>query len=142
MAFLLSEKYRLEIHWDRVEKDENYGILYFTNPRFSGPVLKVADKINDIDEIRLDFCSQYTILVKNIYTATFMWEGVIYKDNIIYLKKAVLTYDNDIEGIPTLKDDDYIVIDTRNHENEKHYYNLLYPAYTVSKEHDMYNFRR
>jgi hypothetical protein len=142
MAFLLSEKYRLEIHWGKVEKEDDYGILHFTGAYFSGPALNMADKINDKDEIRLDFCSQYTVLVKNVYIASFLWEGVSYKDKRIYLNKATLVYERDIEGIPTLKNDDYIVIDTKNHENEKHYYNMFYPAYTVSKENEMYNFRR
>jgi len=142
MGFILSERYRLEIHWDSVEKDSEYGILIFRNAYFSGPALNIADKINDKDEIRLDFCSQYTILVKNVYTATFAWEGVTYKDKKIYLNKAVMTYDKDIENIPVLKNDDYIVIDTRNHENEKHYVNMFYTAIAVNKENEMYNFRR
>jgi hypothetical protein len=141
MGFLLSEKYRLEIHWDSVEKDKDYGVLYFRGAYFSGPALNAADKINGKDEIKLDFCSQYTILVKNVYIATFAWEGVTYKDKKIYLNKAVLSYDRDVEGIPTLKNNDYIVIDTRNHENEKHYYNMFYPAFAVNKENEMYNFR-
>jgi hypothetical protein len=139
---LLGEKYKLEIHWDKVEKENNCGILSFTGAYFSGPALKIADKINDKDEIRLDFCSQYTIIVKNVYTATFAWEGIVYKDKRIYLNKAVMTYNKNIEDAPILKNDDYIVIDTRNHENEKHYVNMFYSAFTVSKDKEMYNFRR
>jgi hypothetical protein len=141
MGFVLSEKYRLELHWDKIEKEDSPDVLYFIGAYFSGPALKIADKINDEDEIRLDFCSQYTILVKNVYIATLRWKGVSYKDNRIYLQKSVLTYDKDIKDVPSLKNDDYIVIDTKNHENEKHIYNMYYPAYTINKENDLYSFR-
>lgn len=140
MLFLLSEKYRLELRWAKVIKTNN--VVMFNGAYFMGPVLAIADKLSDKDEINLDFCYQYAVLVKNIYTAVFQWEGVLYSDNKINLHKAMLIYKNDFLNVPVLCDTDYIVIDTKNHENEKHYYNMLYPAFVVNKDGILYNFGR
>jgi len=140
--FLLSEKYRLELHWKKVLRPEA-GIMHLTDAYFSGPALAQADEINPNDTIRLDFCSQMVILVKNVYVADLYWGEVSYnKNNIIGLKSAMIKYDPSIKGIPNLEDKDYLVIDTRDHENEKHLYNLLYPAYVVSRDSELYNYRR
>jgi len=140
MSFILSDRYRLELRWQKAHKKDN--TVVFEGAYFTGPVLAIADKLNDVDEIRLDFCFQYTILVKHIYVATFKWKGVSYKENRIELGEAMLVYDKDVENAPTLKHTDYIVIDTRQHENEKHYYNMFYPAFVVSNENILYKFGR
>lgn len=140
--FLLSEKYRLELHWKKVLRPES-GIMYLTDAYFSGPALAQADKINPNDTIRLDFCSQMTILVKNVYVADLYWGEVSYtRDGKINLKSAVIKYDPSIKGIPNLENRDYLVIDTKDHENEKHLYNLLYPAYVINRDSELYNYRR
>jgi hypothetical protein len=45
-----------------------------------------------------------------------------------------------INVVPKLRNNDYIVIDTENHEDEKHQYNMLYSAYLVGKNGALYNF--
>jgi hypothetical protein len=140
--FLLAEKYRLELHWKKVLRPEA-GIMHLTEAYFSGPALADADKINNNDTIRLDFCSQMIILVKNVYVADLHWGEVVYnKNNTISLKNAMLKYDPNIKGIPNLEAKDYLVIDTSDHENERHLYNLLYPAYVIDRDNEKYNYRR
>lgn len=142
MKFLFSERYRLELHWSKVLRPEA-GIMWLTGAYFSGPVLANAEKINDKDSIKLDFCSQLVILVKNVYVATLSWDKVAYNNNgTVSLKGAKLTYDPELKGIPNLANDDYLIIDTKNHENEKHLYNLLYPTYVLDRDSELYNYRR
>jgi len=139
--FLLSERFRLELHWDKCTHDKA-GEMSFTNAYFSGPVLKQAVELNQSDHITLDFCKQTMVIVNNVYTGTFAWNGIEYKDSNIFLKAAILVYDEDLKDIPKLNDSDYLVIDTRSHENEKHNYNALYPTYVVSRDSELYDYRR
>ena len=138
--FLLSERFRLELHWKKCIHSKA-GEMQFIDAYFSGPVLKQAAKLNDTDHIVLDFCNQTMIVVKNVYTGTFAWNGVEYKDDKIFLKAAILLYDEKLKNIPKLKDSDYLIIDTKNHENAKHNYNSLYPTYVVNKENELYDYR-
>lgn len=142
MKFLLSERYRLELHWKKVIRAED-GIMKLEGAYFSGPALAQADKINNNDTIRLDFCSQLIVLVKNVYVADLKWGEVVYrKDGSILLKDARIEYDTSIKGIPNLEKKDHLVIDTSGHENEKHMYNLLYPTYVVDRDSKLYDYRR
>jgi hypothetical protein len=142
MRFLLSERFRLEVHWDKVLRPKD-GEMHLVGARFEGPALDQADKINDNDTIRLDFCSQLITLVKSIYVADLYWGEVSYdKDKIVGLKDARIEYDPDIRGIPNLNNKDHLIIDTSGHENEKHLYNLLYPTYVVDGDSELYDYRR
>ncbi len=58
--FSVSDRYRLELHWDKVEYKQ--GVCTFTGPYFSGPALQEALKLNHKDHIMLDFFSQYLFL--------------------------------------------------------------------------------
>jgi len=138
--FLLSERFRLEIHWQKCTHSE--GEIHFTGAYFSGPVLKEAVELNQADHITLDFCKQTMIVVDGVYIGTFAWNGIEYSENKIFLKAAVLIYDEELKNIPKLNDTDYLVIDTRSHENEKHNYNALYPTYVVGKDDELYDYRR
>jgi len=140
--FLLSERYKLEINWKKVLRPQS-GVMHLVDAYFSGPALDQAEKINDNDYIQLDFVSQLITLVKSVYIAKLSWGEVLYnKDKTINLKNAIISYDPKIKGIPSLEDKDYLVIDTKNHENEKHVYNMFYPAYVVNKDSGFYNYRR
>jgi hypothetical protein len=142
MGFLLAERYKLEIRWSKVLRPKA-GIMIFEDAKFSGPALKMADPIKSDDSINLDFCSQYAIITKGVYTGRFYWKEAIYnKDGTISLKDARLEYDPSLKGIPNLEDKDHLVIDTRNHENEKHYFNMLYNTYVVNADSELYDFRR
>lgn len=142
MGFLLSERYRLELHWKKVLRPKA-GEMHLTNAYFSGPVLAQADRINNNDTIRLDFCSQLVLLTKAVYVADLKWGEVIYnKAGTITLKNAMIEYDPDLNGIPNLETKDHIVIDTSGHENNKHLYNFLYPTYVVDRDSELYDYRR
>jgi len=142
MKFWLSERFRLELHWSKVLRPKA-GEMYLVDAFFSGPALKQADKINSNDTIRLDFCSQLVILIKSVYVADLYWGEVVYnKDETIGLKNTRIEYDPKIKDIPNLETKDHLVIDTSGHENNKHLYNLLYPAYVVDKASELYNYRR
>jgi len=142
MKFLLSERYRLELHWTKVLRPKT-GIMHLTDAYFSGPALTQADKINEDDSIRLDFCSQLIVMVKSVYVGDLKWGGVVYnKNGTITLKNARIEYDPDIKGIPNLETKDSLVIDTSGHENDKHLYNLLYPAYVIDRDSELYDYRR
>jgi len=110
---------------------------------FSGPVLSIAERIQGNDSINLDFFEQYPIITRNAYVAKFSWGNVIYnKNNTITLKDAIISHDKDLHKVPQLHDNDYIVIDTKNHESEVHHFNLVYRAYVVNENFIMYNFRK
>ena len=142
MKFLLSERFRLELHWKKVLRPKA-GEMYLTEAYFSGPVLAQADKINDNDTIRLDFCSQFIVLTRAVYVGDLKWGEVVYnKNGTITLKNARIEYDADLKDIPNLETKDYLVIDTSGHENEKHLNNLLYPTYAVSADSELYDYRR
>lgn len=142
---LLGERFRLEVHWSKVLRPEA-GIMSLMGAYFSGPALAEASQINSNDYIKLDFCCQLVILVQNVYVGDLKWGEVVYKYKkekpIVGLKDAVITYDLELKNIPNLKNDDYLVIDTSGHENEKHLYNLLYPTYVVNGDNELYNYRR
>ena len=142
MKFLLSERFRLELRWKKVLRPED-GQMHLVGAYFYGPALAQADKINDNDTIRLDFCSQLITLVKSIYVADLYWGEVSYdRDNVVELKHARIESDPSIKGIPNLENKDHLVIDTSGHENEKHLYNLLYPTYVVDGASELYDYRR
>jgi hypothetical protein len=140
--FIFSDRYRLELHWKNVVYEQD-GVCKLGNAYFSGPALVEADKINDNDSIMLDFFQQYLILVDNVYVAKFSWRQIIYnKDNTITLKDAFVTHNTELNKVPKLTDTDFLIIDTENHETEKHPFNLLYKTYVVNTDTQLYKFRR
>lgn len=140
-TFLLSEKYRLEIHWKSVEYIDG-GLFKIKGCYLSGPVLTNAVELQPNDNIVLDFCEQYSAIVTAIYTAKFSWSEVVYKENKIYLEDTFLHYYIDVKDIPMMKNNDYLVIDTSNHEMQTHAFNILYKTYVVDKDNKLYNFRK
>ena len=82
--YMISEKYRLELHWDKLNYRAEGKTCELINARFKGPALSLAAHINPNDHIKLDFCPQYTILIKNYYVATLSWSEVVYnKDHTV-----------------------------------------------------------
>ncbi len=139
--FLLSERYRLELHWNDVKYDQE-GICLLVGAYFSGPVLSSAEKINSNDHIMLDFYSQYVEFVTSVYVAKLSWNEVVYEGKSVFLKNAVLEHDSELNSTPQLKRTDYLVIDTKNHEMETHQYYLVYPTFVISCENDLYKFEK
>lgn len=136
--FMISEKYRLEIHWDKVSYEKN-GIAKIEGCYLSGPVLKEVEQLNEEDSIALDFVKQYVIFVQHYYIAKLSWSGVRHTLEKIFLDNVILENMN-INAVPKMKDDDYIVVDTRNHEDEKHQYQLTYISYLLKSDGSLYVF--
>ena len=125
-------KYRLELRWDKVEYSRE-AVAVLKGAYFTGPVLKDAAQLEDEDQLILDMTAQHIIFViPEYYQATLKWKGVEYKDDKIFLKESWIEgkYINSVE---TLEDNDFILIDCREHEKEKHPFLLVYWA-EVCKE--------
>jgi hypothetical protein len=141
MSYLISEKFRLEIHWqDAVYSQE--GCCELVGAYFSGPALQIAQKINDKDHMMLDLYSQYLTLVKGVYVIKFEWLGVNYSDseNKVFLDKCYLTHTEELNTVPKLKSTDYFVIDTSDHEFSIHKYSLVYKTILIKEDHLRYRF--
>jgi hypothetical protein len=138
----LGERYKLELHWEKAIY-ETKGICKLENATFSGPALSDAEEVQPNDNILLDFYSQYIVLVKNVYVAKLSWGAVKYnKGNTISLMDAKITHDTELNRVPKLKDNDYLVIDTSDHEIAIHMFHLTYKTYVVDDSGEQYNFRK
>lgn len=139
---LLGEKYRLEIHWKKANYEKE-NMCKLEGCYFSGPALTDAEMVQSNDYINLDFCGQYSIITKNVYVAKFSWQQAIYSgDGTIELKDVIMSHDIDFNKVPKLYDNDYIVIDTKDHESDVHHLNLVYKSYLINADSEMYNFRK
>jgi len=140
-SFLLSEMYRLELKWQDLVYEQP-GLCKLTNAYFTGPVLQIAQKINNNDYMMLDFYSQYIQLVNNVYVAKFSWGEVIYSEDgkKVFLKDAVITHSKELNSVPQLKKEDYFVINTSDHTPDKHGNNLVYKTYVISADNTLYRF--
>jgi len=135
---LLGEKFRLEIHWEKA-RYEKKGTAIIEGCYLNGPVLKEVAQLNEKDFIKLDFINQYIMFVKHYYIAKLSWEGVRHTPEKIFLQNVELRNEN-INVLPKLRGDDYIVIDTKNHEDEKHQRYATYTAYLLNNDGTLYNF--
>jgi len=138
MEFSVSEKFRLEIRWQKVIYNQE-GIAEFAGCYLSGPVLKEVAEMEQKDSIALDFGTQYAVFVPNYYVAKLSWEGARHTPNKIYLDNAILK-NRYLNSVPKLNDNDYILVDTKNHEDEKHQYYLSYISYLVKSDGELHNF--
>jgi hypothetical protein len=138
--FILSDRYRLELHWDKVRYNEE-GICNLTNARFLGPALAEAQKLNNEDYILIDFFQQYLKLVRSVYVVKFSWKGVSYDSgDVINLGNAKFEHASELNRVPKLKDTDKLIIDTSNHTVEKHAFNTVYKAYVLGNDRELYRF--
>lgn len=119
----IANKYRLELHWDRIEYDEELALP--KGAYFSGPVLKEAAQIQPDDELILDMTNQHLVFIPDYYQATMKWKEVDYKQDRVFLKDVTIRGKH-VNSIETLKDTDWIIIDCSQHEQEKHPYHLVY----------------
>ena len=140
MKFRISEKYRLEIYWGKVVYEQE-GIAKLEECYLSGPALKEVEEINQKDHIDLDFTKQYIVFVPSYYVARLSWNGAKQASNRIYLKDVSLE-NKHINSVPNLNHDDFIVIDTKDHEDERHEHHLTYSSYLIKSDGDLYKFRR
>lgn len=137
--FLISERFRLELHWNKVVYSKD-GVADFKGCYFSGPILSDISSIQPNDSIKLDFGKQYSKLVSSYYIAELSWGEINITDRRIILRDAILI-NKHINSVPKLRNDDYIVIDTANHEDTKHPMHINYTAYLLNVDGTLYNFR-
>ena len=137
--FSISERYKLEIHWQGVKHDKD--VVFLSGCFLSGPVIKDLDKLNEIDYIKLDFSNAYIVFVKDFYVATFSWSGTKNVDNKILLDNVTIK-NKHLNSVPKLNSDDYIVVDCENHENEKHQQFMSYDAYLIRQDNERYAFAK
>lgn len=136
--FSISEKFRLDIRWNKVTYEQE-GTAKLLGCCISGPAVKEVANINQSDYMKLDFGNQYLVFVPYFYIAVFSWNGVRQTPEKIYLDNVVLTNEN-VNSVPKLMNDDYIVVDTDDHEDEKHQYALVYKSYLIRFDGEKYNF--
>ncbi len=137
--FSFGEKYRLEVHWQQTSYDE--GCVKLDGCELKGPVLTELTQLEIKDAILLDFISQYISLLPQYYIAKLSWKGVTYKEGAIALDNVIIDSDH-INSLPTLNDNDFLVIDTSNHEDEKHNYSINYRTYVIKPDGAKYNFNK
>jgi hypothetical protein len=119
-------KYRLELHWDSVEySGDDEATL--RGAYFSGPVLSDAAQIAEDDQLILDMTKQHAILaaMEDYYQAVLKWKGVDYKDDKVFLKEAYVR-GKYVNALEKLENDDWILIDCREHEEANHPFLLVY----------------
>ena len=139
MGFSISEKYRLELHWSKVKYNRDQ-IATLDGCYFSGPVLREVWQLNQKDYIDLDFAGQYIIFVDSYYVARLSWNSVNHTPDKIFLGKVALKNLN-LNSVPKLNNNDYIVIDTQDHEDYKHKFNMVYPSYLIRDDGQQYDFK-
>lgn len=128
----IREKYKLNLFWRGTEKPIN-DTCKLSGSYFSGPVLKIAKKINNKDSIVIDLTPQYNKILSNHYFIELSWEDTRYIDDKVYLINAKLKGDL-VNEISNLSNSDYILIDTEKHEEKIHIYNLVYKGMVMTKE--------
>jgi hypothetical protein len=138
--FLLGEKYRLDLKWNKVIYTDNVCSLIGAN--FSGPALAFAEQIGSNDSIQLDFFKQYCIIVDNVYIGKLSWGEVEYKNNVVYLKDCTLKHTSEINKVPQLANNDVLVIDCKDHEAELHSFYPTYKTYVINEDTQVYTFEK
>jgi len=138
MGFRVAEKFRLEVHWNKIVYEQNE-VAKILGCYLSGPAVKEAAKMNEVDSISLDFANQYIVLLPYYYVAKLSWNGINQMPEKIVLFNTVLE-NKHITSIPKLQDTDYIVIDTQDHEDAKHFFHPTYSSYLIRHDGELYNF--
>jgi hypothetical protein len=134
--------YILFIKWVKANYDvSDTNKILLEGVYMSGPVLKYAAKVAPNDNIRLDFTAQYSSEISDYYIATLRWGDVRYAGGIIYLGDCVLDCKYK-DVLPSINNDDYIVVDTSLHEEVTHPYFLNYTAELYSAFGEAYAFKR
>ena len=135
------DKYVLELHWLNVKyiEGDNDIIICLDGAYFAGPALRIASKIQNNESINLDFTEQYAILLKDYHIANLKWGEVIYSGHIAYLKDAQMCVSNKCK-VPNFLSDDFLVIDTSQHEEKTHAMYLNYNTRTFSSLREDYAF--
>lgn len=127
-------KYHLELHWDKVEYIAD-DMISLKQAYFIGSVLKDTVKINCNDGLLLDMTYQHMIFIPEYYQVSLKWKEIQYQDDKIFLKQATIKGKH-VNSIEPLNDDDFILIDCKEHDETKHAYNLVYWAEVCKQDKD------
>ena len=138
--YLCREKYKLELHWDKIEYlGEDTALL--KGACFSGPALKISQKIAAPDKIDIDLTPQHIVVLNSYYIVRLDWDGVEYRNNKVFLKNARIS-NSDLKTLHKLEDDDYILISTEDHEEKVHAFNLVYESQVIRKDEEPYTYTK
>ena len=140
IGFLLGEKYRLELHWDKVSYRK--GTCHIIGSYFSGPALQFAEEIQPNNFILLDMYRQYFIFAATAYLVNLSWGDVKYDpiNTRIHLSNVTLKQDTEINKVPKIRNSDYLVINTTGHDAETHMLRPTYDGILVNRDGEAYNF--
>jgi hypothetical protein len=131
----VKEWYKLFFSWTGIVY--NGDIATFASARFSGPVLKRAQKINPDTYIDLDFSYQNAntslFLPRTFYVARLEWKEVEYKDDTVLLKDCTLLHTK-TGSLKSLQDGFQFLIDCSGHEAHRHHTMLVYPAWVLNPD--------
>jgi len=141
MHYLCREKYRLELHWEklRYHTDE---VIVLEGAYFSGPVLKDAVKLEAPDFIDLDLTPQVITVLDSYYIVRLEWSSVEYgADGRIILGGATLK-NAFLKTLHKIEDSDFVVINTEKHEEATHAFHLVYASQVVKGNKDPHTYRK
>lgn len=135
------DKYRLELHWDRLEY-HNDSVVNLLGAYLSGPVLIDAQKLNDKDCISLDLTPQHLVVLNSYYIIKLDWSSVSYSPNgIVNLGSATLSNDH-LKSLHKLENSDFILINTEKHEHTTHAKYLVYDSEVVRRDKKPYKYTK
>lgn len=128
----IKEKYKLGLRWSSIDKNKD-GVCSLFGACFFGAAVKEVKSIKDNDYITIDLTPQYSKILSSYYFVNLRWGSTNQSQEKIYLRDAHLTgyYVNKISN---MDESYYILIDTENHEESVHMYNLVYKGYVVNRE--------
>ena len=138
--FKCKNKYKLVLSWEDIEyKSDNEAFV--KNPVFSGPAMSLASQINDGDTIDLDITSQHILVLGYWDIINFKWSKVLSQDSSQAVMDFGIFTSPEMTKVRLFESDDILLIDTENHEDEKHQYNLVYKTVVAKKDESPYNYK-
>lgn len=134
MVATFKEQYELYLEWTTLEYVT--GAIKFNKSLLYGPALKNAQRIQENDNMKLDFSAQNFIVIPDpsFNVATLKWQGVNYlRDDVVELKDCVLEYTN-IGLLKNLTPDNFFIVDCERHEERVHAKYLTYIAWVLDND--------
>lgn len=137
----IKEKYRLFLSWDNALY-KNYKTAILTNVKLTGPVVKEIEKVASNDGISLDLSFQYVEAMGSWSIAKLSWDQVLSQTTEEVLLGDCILVSPELTKANLLSKLDKLLIDTENHESEKHSYHLVYPTVMINKEGNPYSYEK
>lgn len=123
-------KYDLVLEWGSTVYCR--GSVQLFGARFFGPALKLAARVSSNDAIRLDFTKQVAAEVGGWEICTLHWGEVVHQTAEEALLSGVRLEVDSLLVPKNFYPGDKILIDTYLHEEERHRFNLVYPAKIIN----------